>query len=878
MAKYQASAAEGAFLYIADGGVGATLYGAGVGLPSLSVQPFSGVALDYDLVEVTWLPPSSTSIVSLRLTRNQDGIPDSPEDGALLVEDIPPSNYTDKYFQVDGKVKFVDDGTSNSGESFPLVPGRHTYYSIWILLSDETYSNEWVLAGVTRVTVPESHQTRVDQGTSPTLHEKFLDLLPRVLTTPELNPMGSVDYDSDLSKFMSAITFTFDELLTEIDLLLPNWDFTNLPPELLNAVAYNYGLSPETRLSTTYQKKLLREIIGIYEQKGTLDALVTFVESLTGFVASVQESPNLMLDSASSTFYKGIGDWTVTNGATISSVTEQVPPTSAQSSAEEIDRRIDNQYTGKVAVTAANAAILLGSNSPKLQGIPVSPGEAYTFSFYQNTVTSLNYAITISWYNMYGKLISSSSTTTVAATGSWSRVSSDPQIAPDTAEYASIKVQFSATSTAIYLDMMQFSIPEYDTYYEARGIGIGLTSQKVNYLTNPSFETNTTSWAGTNATLSRRDVGTGTTPLVVIPGVPSGGKALKATSTSSASVVISSTTSNSITTTGDLTFSAYTYADSDQTYTVSMEAYAVAPYSNFVSIPTLTSSSSGWTFSAGTGGTATQSYPTTGGPSGISAAWVKETITDAPESGSVSLTVTGIDVSTLHGNTEYVFKGWVKSDRTISVYPQVNWKLSTDVTEDIGDKIVIDANTWTLIEFTSISPYEVDDVDVLFLSDVAPFGDHDGWTNSVGAYIGFAKLELGFRTYTSSTTYTAVPGDAWYRVSTTAVIADDMIIPYDKDGLTVVAKISYTSTGDAVHVDAAQLESRFSPSNFFDGSWADGEWLGTANASASQYYPNKQAKLARLRQELSKYLPMGTPYYVTINNLVEYEGEFKAYA
>jgi hypothetical protein len=233
-------------------------------------------------------------------------------------------------------------------------------------------------------------------------------------------------------------------------------------------------------------------------------------------------------------------------------------------------------------------------------------------------------------------------------------------------------------------------------------------------------------------------------------------------------------------------------------------------------------------------------------------------------------------------------KVWVYSTRDTVLYPRVTWKFTGATDEvDLGEPAFVGKDVWTQIEFSSISPYEVDTALIALVADVASIGDNAGWLSvtgdsAVGEYLGFSTVEFGYRTF--KTTVTHVPAIAgawdtlWQRLSVPVFVSDDALVPFDKNGFSADISISYTSNGSAVNLDAAQLETRSEPSDYFDGSFGDVLWTGTANASESYYFPNKDAKLARLRLELTKFIPMSTPYYVSTNNSVEYGGEFKGYA
>lgn len=90
---------------------------------------------------------------------------------------------------------------------------------------------------------------------------------------------------------------------------------------------------------------------------------------------------------------------------------------------------------------------------------------------------------------------------------------------------------------------------------------------------------------------------------------------------------------------------------------------------------------------------------------------------------------------------------------------------------------------------------------------------------------------------------------------------------FDSDLLEFTVEIiSEAPTGGVIHLDAAQLEEAYQPSDYFDGSFPAEygvAWSGTAHNSSSHVYKNKQVKIIRLIQELENFLPSNTPYFVT---------------
>ncbi|CAB5219673.1 hypothetical protein UFOVP221_113 [uncultured Caudovirales phage] len=293
---------------------------------SLSVEPFTATALDYYKVQVSWLKPIG-DYSRLRLVRNQNGIPDTPEDGCILLDEQFASTTRDVRYFVDAPRSDVSSSVAPTVSYVPLTPGKFAHYSVWIyLITDQRWAN----LGNVNVLLADTHQKSIApydgagtvSGTTPSAHEKFMELLPRVFTARSGGVVDEVDYTSALSYFLQGFSYTIDELTTYIDLLQPRHDATNITPSLLNIKAYELNLPANNRPSTKYQRQLVRDARSIYTQKGTAVALNTYVEDLTGFNSTSYASPNLFLSNQDSTFrdwlsYKA---WRDSNTFTISNV------------------------------------------------------------------------------------------------------------------------------------------------------------------------------------------------------------------------------------------------------------------------------------------------------------------------------------------------------------------------------------------------------------------------------------------------------------------------------------------------------------------------------------------------------------------------------
>lgn len=507
----------------------------------------------FSKVLVEWQTPRG-EFSRIRLVRNQAGFPETSEDGVIIYDE----------FATEGTVSrtSIIDGEDNPTD-IPLVPGRQVYYRMFLF----TTTLIWKVAGSITAIVPSDHG----------IQDKFMATIPRVFTSKSQEPLGAVDVDSDLYKFMSGLTFAQEELYTLVDLLKPRHTGLETPFELIPAEVTNYGLLSESALPVKNQKRLIREALYMYTHKGTQNGIETYAESLTGFEPTITVSENLLLTVQDSTFYGGIGNWIVSN-AVLTSSTEQVPDSNTN--------QIDTTKTGKVVASAAgsmalgyanptaktvtglqrdasttvlqvavanhgysvgqtvilsgltsdfngtysittvpasnqfnvttvattsyNASALNGSviavvggGNVITQGVPVLPNTEYTVSCKLKSPASAgNITLSVTFYNKDGQPTSAAkSSTAVAANNTW-KSASKTATSDANSSYAGISIDYSAAGT-YYIDQVCMQEGAVVAYDEARAIDVFLLPSKTNYIKNPSFEVNSTTWALSGATFTQ---------------------------------------------------------------------------------------------------------------------------------------------------------------------------------------------------------------------------------------------------------------------------------------------------------------------------------------------------------------------------------------
>ena len=529
-----------------------TMYGDGSPL-AYSAEPVVATAITYNQVSISYSVPTG-SYTLFRIVRNQDGYPETAEDGKVI--------YSTNIGEFPTSSTILDDY---------LVEGRFAYYRAWLKRSSNSY---WEPAGDATVLVPFKNtltsgittvQSEFNNTTlefydkilptnlnMSTTHERFMSYLPTVLTSTSLSPVDEADSNYDpyidytgyvnnslISRFFEGFSFTIDEFLTFIRLIIPNSNGESSSKEVLKLKSFELGIKPYNDLSIKSQKRLVRDALTIYGGKGTLNSLELFVKDLTGYTTTVTETANLILSHEESTFDiedwvtgAAIGSWISGDGVTLSVTSDLDVETEADNI--NVALSLDSVYSLKVATTGSGQSISYGVNNPVNNAIPVKDSLDYTLSFYYQS--SGNISVSITWHDYLGRIISTSSgaglvVSTSGSTSLWSRKYFTAE-SPINAVYASLKFDFAtATSSSHYFDMVQFvQSSSLTNYVEPRGVLVDLSPSKYNYLSNPSFEAAVSdipsSWTFTNLTAVQVDsslnIGPGSDSMAVVTTSSSG--------------------------------------------------------------------------------------------------------------------------------------------------------------------------------------------------------------------------------------------------------------------------------------------------------------------------------------------------------------------
>lgn len=453
---------------------GGTTYGETPKL-TYSVEPMSINVINFKEIYITWQQPKGT-FTRFRVVRNQLGYPETSEDGYIIYELVSPNNSS-----LEGAIPITDfkDGFDNlTDENYiDIVGNKNIYYRVFLYTSQ----NIWVKAGEINAVVPKD--TNVT--------ERMLNLLPRTLVSDVLSPFGVVPLKtdlvkSDIYKFLDGISFTYEQLLTQTDLIRPNGSSETGTYSTIEAEFYSSGLIPEPNIPTVNQRRLIRDANYLFSTKGTKIGIENYAETLTGFAPTVTISKNLVLSPQDSTFYNSTGNWS-TEDATIESSDEQVPDIS--------DYVIDEVYTCKITPSAVGS-MGLGFDNPTTDGIPVESDKDYTFRVAVKCPTSgQNVTLNIEFFDK-NNLSIGTETGTIAAANSWGLLSVIATT-PVGASYCALEIAWDDTDI-FYVDQVFVGKGVFLDYDEARAINIYLAPKSVNYIENPSFEVDDSTWTLTN--------------------------------------------------------------------------------------------------------------------------------------------------------------------------------------------------------------------------------------------------------------------------------------------------------------------------------------------------------------------------------------------
>jgi hypothetical protein len=838
---------------------------AATSLTKNSVTPVSATVLTYSSVYITWADPNPVDYIAIRLVRNQYAFSETQEDGNILYEYNNAAGLSTTVFTS------YTDGVSSSLSDVILVSGQYAYYTIWMLVTIATNTDVWVNAGSASVLIPKQHGTTVNKSTTiKTTHTKIMELLPRAMTSTSNNPLDEINTNSDIYNFLKAFSLTYDEILTYADLTVKYLPAKYISDNLVIPSFKRLGLRITSTTPTVYKKKLISKAPYLLSIKGTTAALANFVETYTGYNTTVNDSTsintrtglaNLLLTPQDSSFHNGqIGGWANIAYSTLSVEASSDIPTSEQYSFKP-------QYRLKVITnspTTTVATFRLGSPPPDSlatirvkealgYGIPITPGTAYSFSFYSkysgSTFTLKPY---VTWCDAYGNVLSTSTSSGVTVTSAWTKFTYTPT-APGKAKTATgYTVGPTATKTVISMPTGHGFSSGDKVWFEDDLLpfsgGYTLTDASTNSITIPYYEPGIT-YTSVSSSSTTFTLGTGSTSTVAIGQL----------------ITISSGTGtlNSVTKVVEILSDTTFKVDSTPTVALSGATIVINTYSitrDFIVYK-------------GTGSTIVKETPAeyamlgfnqniTGG---TTYTYYLHSIQFAPSSVTSFTEPRCIDIWLEPSKTNYLIdptfagSGWSYAGGASSPAGYTNEETSTltglpyAYTSKMGKIITGSSNsTASAPDLKTASPTPIINNNTYYTFSVYIKGN-DSYSLTLGLKDGVNSAEKVINVTTS-----------WQRVFVNLYVTSTStgLTPYiySNSSALVDGGNGTRSSAQTFRVDDAQLEEAQIPSDYFDGNFTiqGAFWSGTANASKSYLYVNKEQKISELAAHINDWVPFNS--------------------
>jgi hypothetical protein len=404
--------------------------------PTITQSYIFAQVLDYDTVRLSLEMPDKIGQTYVVL-RNNSGTSEDPTDGFIVSTG---EVLTEIIEIVD---TLVPVASSVNGE---VSPSGTAYYT---LFGFDT-NGSWYKDAATSVVIPTNKKS----------HLKLINFLPSMYTSVDGNPFSPADTETDLQKFLYGFGLTFDELSSMIDVILPENRNQFTTRGLSSIFSTGSGMPNEYLIGVASNARLHRESGYVYRNKGTLSGLSTYVEALTGWETTSTTTNNKFLSLDDGSFEASTGNWSWNAGQMtlavlpINGTTVVGPSIEFETSAYPFSR----DAVGMVTLLGSSARVSLPGNSNRLLAVPVNAGKDHYLAIPVRAATGTASATpSIEWLDSVGTSLSVSILSSTTGSSTW-QVAGGPVVAPDSAAFAVIHIDFSGTSgNVIHLDMMSFS-------------------------------------------------------------------------------------------------------------------------------------------------------------------------------------------------------------------------------------------------------------------------------------------------------------------------------------------------------------------------------------------------------------------------------------
>jgi hypothetical protein len=446
---------------------GTQTYGGGRGVTRSTLL---AQVTSYSTISVTLTTPLRVGDRYM-LVRTYNGAAEHPTAGLTVADGV---IINTEFTLIDGVSNYADSDLNND---IALSPGW-VYYTLFVF--DE--SGAWIKEAATSVVLP------ADRGTL----DYLVKALPSIYTAPDANPITPPTLDSDLARFLSGITLTYDEMASSVDNVLPDVRARATIRRLHDAYATGVGMPSEYTIGVAATARLYRESGFIYRNKGTARGIEAYVEALTGWQTTVTESPNRFLNRDDSSFESGVGDWTTTGG-TLTRVVVNEPSVTSSKELYPYDTTVlpwAQEAVGQFALTASSGTMTLPY--VKAGSLPVTGGNVYRFEVpVKATSGTPSVTLYIDWYSQSGSLISTSTSTTTSSTSAWAS-NFFTATAPNTATSVALRITVAGSiGNTVHLDMLSFTdtddyIDGQFVYRDPRSVTVLCTPVRTNLMKDPS--------------------------------------------------------------------------------------------------------------------------------------------------------------------------------------------------------------------------------------------------------------------------------------------------------------------------------------------------------------------------------------------------------
>ena len=247
---------------------------------ALTEALFLSRPVGYDAVQVWWgVPPEGlTNWSYMCVVRSGFGHPSTPTDGEIVeLFRRPGTGYSDDL--VPGT--FFDTG---------LSAGRWYYYTLFFRVGFR-----WYVAGTTESLVPIDYHHR----------DHLLGLVPPFYLSREIE-----DSNNFISRWMTMIGYDLDYTRSLTEGVQQIYDPDTAPQVLLDSSGQqNLGFTKQSKLGDIRYRSVLANNRTIRWQRGTINGLQTYVESVFKSAVTVTNGINELLLVDDAEFLSGVGNW-----------------------------------------------------------------------------------------------------------------------------------------------------------------------------------------------------------------------------------------------------------------------------------------------------------------------------------------------------------------------------------------------------------------------------------------------------------------------------------------------------------------------------------------------------------------------------------------